>query len=395
MEKTKENNIINFPDNKANDDEFNYKRRKKRSNKNYSRFSLVIILLIFFLIVGIFAMIDDTSFNSTDIVNTDSISILSTENYCFSDYKEGYVFAKDGKISCFNTKQELQWEIDSSKTAPTVVTNDNYVLTYYKKDKLAVVTNGSKTRKINTDGNVIYGSVNKNGHVVLLIEEDGFKSQLAVYDDKGRLKLKWHNSDKYITSALLSDNNKTLIASEVRLLDSGVTSNILIADIRKELAFEEINLNDSVISELKFTAKNKFLAILDNKTVCYTTRKNEKWQIDYSGENLYTYDISNTNHIAFVFGKDDSALSNSIVHIYNENGKKIGSYTSDKRIYKIDMQKNTSLVTYDRNFEIINSSGKPVSETQLNIDIHDSIFIGNKKCALILSGSGASLVKTK
>ena len=39
------------------------------------------------------------SFVSTDAVNADTISILSTENYCFSAYKEGYIFAKDGKIS--------------------------------------------------------------------------------------------------------------------------------------------------------------------------------------------------------------------------------------------------------------------------------------------------------
>ena len=333
------------------------------------------------------------SFVSTDAVNADTISILSTENYCFSAYKEGYIFAKDGKISCFNTNQQLQWEVKSSKTAPTVVSNENYVLTYYKKDKLAVVTNGIKTRKISTDGNVIFGSVNKNGYVTLLIEEDGFKCQLAVYDKKGKLKYKWHNSEKYITSAYLSDNNKTLVVTELNLHDTGVVSNILIGDIRKELKFDEISLNDDVICDLKFISKNKFIVVLDSKTVCYSTKKHKKWEIDYSSENLYTYDISDTNYISLVFGKDDSALSDSCVWIYNGKGKRIGVYESDKRIYKVDMQNKTSLIAYDREFEIINSNGKVISDAMLNVDIHDSIFIGNRRCALILSGSGASLIK--
>ena len=390
MDKTKENNIVNFPDTKKTNIKFT-----KKKNNNSSKIYFVIIILLIVVIALFSAFRGSNSFKSTDSVNADTISILSTENYRFSAYKEGYVFAKDGKISCYNTNQQLQWEIESSKTAPMVVVNDNYVLTYYKKDKLAVVTNGSKTRKITTDGNVIFGSINKNGYVTLLIEEDGFKCQLAVYDKKGDLKYKWHNSEKYITSAYLSDNNKTIIASEVRLLDSGITSSILIGDIRKELLFEEILEKDDVICELKFISKNKFIAILDSKTVCYSTKKHKKWEIDYSGENLYTYDISDTNYISLVFGKDDSSLSNSLVRIYNSNGKKTGDYESEKRIYKVDMQEKTSLIAYDREFEIINSNGKLLSETALNIDIHDSIFIGNKKCALILSGSGASLVKPK
>lgn len=395
MDKTKDNNIINFPDNKTDNTQISQlhhtKRKQKYRKSNSYRFVFILIALIF--IIGIFMLIDDSSFNATNSVNTEPISILSTENYCFSKYKKGYIFAKDGKISCYNTNQQLQWEINSSKTAPTVITNDNYVLTYYTKDKLAIITNGTKTRKITTDGNVIYGNINKNGYAALIVEEDGFKSQLAVYDNNGKLKFKWHNSEHYITSAMLSDNNKTLIASEVNLSDNGISSKVLITDIKKELSFEELNFNDSVICSMQFASKNKFIAVLDNKTVCYSTGLNKKWEIDYSGNNLYTYDISDTNYISLVCGKDDSALSNSVVYVYNGNGKKIGEYNSEKRIYKIDMQDRTSLISYDRQFEIINGNGKRISSTDLNIDIHDSIFIGTKKCALILSGSGASLVR--
>lgn len=388
MDKTKENNIINFPDSTENNAaKFSHKHKK---NNNLA---LIILIFAFFLIIGIIFLFSDSTFNATNSVNSDPISILSTANYSFADYKEGYIFAKDGKISCYNTDQKLQWEIGGSKTAPTVVTNGKYALTYYTKDTLAVVTNGKRIKKITTDGNVAFASVNGNGYTTFIVNEDGFKSQIAVYDNKGDLKFKWHNSDKYITSAYLSNDNKTLIASEVRLVDSGVESQILISNIKKKNDFKEFNLKDSVICNLHFIAKNKFLAVLDNKTICYTTDMKEKWQIDYSSENLYTYDISNTNHLAFVFGKDDSVHSESYVNIYNTSGKKIGSYTSDKRINKIDMQGKTLLISYDRDFEIINGNGKVIAGSELNYDIHNSIFIGNKKCALILSGSAATLVK--
>ena len=396
MDKTKENNIINFPDHQIADIENSVKvnkTQKKRKKNNSSHFIILVAIVTFVFTVIVFSILDNSEFNSTDAVNTEPISILSTANYCFADYKEGYVFAKDGKISCYNTNQELQWEIDSSKTAPTIMTNGEYVLTYYNKDKLAVVTNGAKTHKIKTDGNVIYGSVNKNGYCALIVEEDGFKSQIAVYDNKGKLKVKWHNSERYIASVALSDNNKTLIASEIKLLDSDVNSSVLITDIRSELSFDEIDFKDSVICDLKFNSKNKFIAVLDDRTVCYSTGKNQKWRIDYAGKNLYTYDISNTNNIALVFDKDDSALSNSVVEFYNESGKQIGSYASESRIYKLDMQEKTSLIAYDRNIEVVNSKGRVISSGKLNVDIHDSIFMGNKKCALVLSGSGASLVK--
>lgn len=385
-------NILKFPESETHYSAISDKSEHKRHSGKKTGFILFCGAALAVFFITIFMVFGDTSFNRTDVVNTEPINVLSTESYDFAAYKSGYVFAKDGRISCFNSNQELQWEITGSKTAPTVVTNGRYALTYYTEDKLAVVTNGVKTRKINTDGNVLYGSVNSNGFCALIVEEDGFKNQIAVYDSDGKSLFKWHNSDRYITSVQLSDNNNSLAASELKLSDDGVFSNILLIDIRRDLDIEEISLGDCAVCGVQFISKNSFVAVTDGVTACYTTSKKEKWKIDYSGKVLFTYDMG-SDGIALVFGEDDSALSSSQIEYYNLKGKKTGSFKSGERVESIEIADNVSLLSYGRKISVVNCKGKELSAKVLNYDIKESIFIGNKKCALVISGSSASLIK--
>ncbi len=391
-----EGNVIPFPDGTPNEEmqENSGHRRKKsaKKNKNYGRTILFSVLAAVFILI-VFGIFGDSGFKSTDAVNTEPISVLSTANYSFADYKTGFVFAHDGKVSCYNTNLELQWETDGSKTAPTVKTNGKYALTYYIDDKVAVLSDGSSNKKIKTDGKVISASLNDNGYSTIIVKEDGFKNQVAVYDTDGNAVFKWHNSDRYIISSYLSNDNRMLVSGEVVMKDNRVTSNVLVIDTRKDLKINEISFDESAICDIHFVSKNRFIVVCDDKTACYNTKLSEKWLIDYSKKNLYTYDISDNDTLALVFGKDDSLLSSSDIEYYNTKGRKIGNFKSESRIDGIDMQGNYSLITYNRRLAVVNSKGKELSSKELNYDIRKCIFMGNRRCALVISGASASLVK--
>lgn len=354
---------------------------------------VIFILPVFAVVIVLFIIFGNSSFNGTDSVNTEPITVSGNDNFDFCEYKQGYIYAADGKISCYNTMQQLQWEINGSKSAPTIVTNNNYVLTYYKKDSTAYVTNGTKTVKIKAAGNVIFGSINKNGYVSLITEEDGFKNQIAVFDKKGKAIYRWHNSDKYITSAVLSDSNKILALSQIDFSDSGTQSNVIVRDIVNGKNINNVKCDDSVICKLYFTNKNQFVVVTDTKTFSSTAGAKIKWTVDYNGKKLYTYDISEKG-IALVFGEDDSALGKSIVKFYNYRGNQIGEFKSESKVKYIDMQGKRSMLVYSKGISVTNNKGKKLSDKSIGYDMKKCIYMGNKRCVLIVSGSGASLIKT-
>lgn len=383
-------NVLEFPTNK---NEFKEKKIRKAGyhKKNYT--SIIILAVIVLLTISAFVVRENGSNidNEAGDVNQNVIDNINGEGYAFEAYRDGYIYARNGKITFYNTNREAQWEVSGSKTSPKLTVSDEYVLAYYPNDKFVILTDGEYTKKIKTDGGVSYAHVNKHGYCALIVEENGFKNQVAVYDDSGKSLYKWHNSDEYVTAVQISDNNKHMIASAVDLDDNKVGTKVLIFDITKRKDAEVVRFSDAVICSVQFISKKDFIVILDNETVCCNINKKMNWTIDYKGKNLCTYDVNNIGNTALVFG-DDSAMTGSEVLFYNSRGKLKGESKTDTKVSQIDMQGSTALAVCEREFRILNSKGKLLHSQKLGYDARWSYFLGDKKTALAIAGSGAYIV---
>ncbi len=374
-------NILNFPKAKIKD---------KEENENpvqipYKNIFLYGVLIVFLIALILFAT-NDSSFNATNAVNTEPISLGSANNYALEAYREGYILAKDGRVSCYNTNQELQWEHSVSKTAPTIKTNDKYCLVYYNEDQIVLVTNGKRTRKLKTNANVIYGQVNKNGYCVLFLEEAGLKNKIVVYDNDGEIIYSRQNSDTHIPSAIICDDNHTLLTFELNPKES--TTVVKCADIRKSnKILTEIKYKDSVIGGCFFYRNSDFVVISENSIDSYSTKGHKNWSIDCTNTRISKFDYNDSNIFGVVYSMDDSANSSSEVAFYKTNGKKLSSYKSDKKIYDIDLCDKSALLRAERELVVINTKGKLLSSLNLPFDIRNSIFMANQKCAMIVSNS--------
>ena len=345
------------------------------------------ILLVMFLILVIFLVNSDSTFDSTNAVNEDTINLSVANNFDFEAYRDGYVIAKDGLISAFNTNQELQWEVTGSKTAPTIKTNGKYCLTYYNDDKVAIITNGEKTKKIKTTGDVQFGYVNKNGYCVLFLKEVGLKNKIAVYDRYGDMLYYMDNPDMYISSAILSDNNRTLVTTEISSKDENVSTNIHITDIRTNKEKNTITFENMISGGSYFKNKNEFITFFSSKMVCHNIAGKEKWSVGFDGKELVRYSYNPKSAIGLLFNVSSDEGIASEVRFYNTSGKRLGECSSAEKINTLSVCDKTVLLGLDRKIRIINTKGKLLSETELNYDIKDIEFLQTKKCALVLSNS--------
>ena len=378
--------IINFPSDKE-------KQNTKQGISGKLLFKCIgYILFVSFLIMIIFLVNGDTTFDSTNAVNEETINLSVANNFDFASYRDGYILAKDGFVSAFNTNQELQWEIKGSKTAPIVKTNGKYCLTYYNDDKLALITNGDKTQKIKTTGDVQYGYVNKNGYSVLFIKEVGLKNKIAVYDRYGDMLYYMDNPDKYISSAILSDNNRTLVTTEIFPKSQNVSTTVHIIDIRANKEKKKIVFENLVSGGCYFKNKNEFITFFSSKIVCNNISGREKWTVDFDGKQPVKYAYNGKNVIGLVFDVITDTGSASQAVFYNTNGKQIGTYDSNEKINSIDIHEKTVLLGLDRKLRIINTKGRELSSADVSYDIKDIIFMQTKKCALVLSSSSEARI---
>lgn len=356
----------------------------KSQNKSKVLFYAVAFLVFLVLIICNFAI--DSTFDSTTAVNTETISLSNVNNYDFASYKDGYVLAKDGKISCYNTNQSIQWEVAGSKTTPKIAVNGNYVLTYYADDAVAVVTDGDDTVKIATSGNVQHGYVNDNGYCAFLVDEFGLKNKIVVYNKKGEMIYYRNNPDKFIPQVILSDDNKTLVTLELMTNDSSVSSCLVVTDVKKNKEISKVVFDNSVPGGCVFFDSNTILTIFDSKLLSYDTDGKCNWEISFDEKTLYKYSYSD-GIIACVFNTDDSVSTGSEVVFYNERGKTNGKFNTEEKVQKIEYKDKNALLTYGKKLVLTNLKGKELAQADITYDMKEVYLMGTKKCALIGSNS--------
>ena len=280
----------------------------------------------------------------------------------------------------------MQWEVSGAKTTPKIKVNSKYVLVYYPENTYAVITNGKNTKKIKTQGKITYGYINKKGYSVLFYEESGLKEKIVVYNNKGEKIFYRDNPDKYISYAILSDNNRSLITIELKT-NNNLTSHLTVHDIRKNKRTASLEFKDSLVGGCTFVKKDKFIVVLPTKIICYDTQGKFVWESDHGEKQIYKYSISDNGLIALLFNEDDSAISDSELNVVNKKGKEVGNYKTKKKIYDIDIRDKNILLTMDRQLQLINSKGKFLSSVSVPYDFKETFYIANKKCALVITNS--------
>jgi len=387
------NNVIQFSGHKENIEK--NKEEKINSETGLSEqkpgFSIQRTLLYgAFIIVLLFIILyvtQDTSFKGTNSVNTEGIPLAGANNFDICGYREGFVLAKDGRISCYNTNQELQWEFVGSKTTPTLKANDKYVLVYYPEDKLAIVTNGKKTNEIKTKGNVSYGYVNKNGYCVLFTKESGLKNKILVYNNNGKQLYMRQNSDVHIPYAILSDDNKTLLTIELSTHKKQLLSNINICDIRqKDKILSQTEFKKETIAGCFFCGPSDFVVISENQMTAFNINGRKKWKKQFD-KKILKYDYNSSGVISLLFNEDDSASSGSEVAFFGTTGKKYSSYFCEKKISTMDINDKIAVFGTERRIITANTKGKFLSDVDIPYDVKKVIFMGTKKAVLILTNS--------
>ena len=388
MKENNEEKIISFPNKE--DDEVN-KSVKEKEKDDAPKFSYKRIIFYFSIVLClsmiIYLIVRDTSFDSTNTVNESPIILSGANNFDYARYREGFVLAKDGKISAFNTNQELQWEFTGSKTAPTIVVNDKYCLVYYCDDKMAVVTNGKDMSTLKTSGNVMYGHVNSNGWSVLFVEEAGLNNKIIVYDDEGEQIYLRQNADRYIPYAFMSDDNDYLVLLEMFQSEAGLSTEINIVDITEtEDNKKTINFGEQFVNGFFMYSENEFVVIKENSIEGYDIDGELSWNTPLN-KLVLKYAYNDDDIFALIFNEDDSATAGSEIKFFETDGTELSSYKTDKKITDIDLCDNNAVLRADRKLILINTKGKYISTSKVLYDIRDSAFMTTKKCSLILTSS--------
>jgi hypothetical protein len=354
---------------------------------------LIIAFITFFAYKGLQLLASLISSGEQIATKSQEVSITSAGTLDYERFKDGVLVANSGVISYMNSELETVWEKQGFEGIPVVQQNGEYAIVTYTDTSKAVLVNNDNVIPIECPGRIVSSYVNKHGYFALVTTEDGFKNQIAVYDNNGNAFYKWHSSENYVTGVAVSPDNKGMCATTIGFTENGFDSGLLMFDFGQNSPVSGQHQSDNLIMKIEYVAKNKIVAIGDKCTSFYKINGNKISDVAYGDKKLVTFEVTDTDKTVLCFSNDDSATSNSEVFSYTSKGKLYGKLDIVGRIFSVSSCGEKILLSKDSHLEVITDKCKRVKNASVVRDLKNSVLFDDGKYAFIISGNLVQVLK--
>lgn len=178
------------------------------------------------------------------------ITTINYENGTFSDaalFEAGIAYADNDSLFLARPGSVTTMKHTLGYSSPVVETSDDYVLVYDRGGMQAVLANSAAAvAELSLDSAIITGSMGQDGRFVLVTDEQGYRTAVAVYDTSGKEVFKYQSSEYYIVSADLSPDGKTLAALAFRQDGVTLNSHVLLYDVSSGSLDADVTLEDTL-----------------------------------------------------------------------------------------------------------------------------------------------------
>ena len=219
------------------------------------------------------------------------ITTINYENGTFSDaalFEAGIAYADNDSLFLARPGSMTTMKHTLGYSSPVVETSDDYVLVYDRGGMQAVLANSTTAvAELSLDSAIITGSMGQNGRFVLVTDEQGYRTAVAVYDTSGKEVFKYQSSEYYIVSADLSPDGKTLAALAFRQDGVTLNSHVLFYDVSSGSLDADVTLEDTLGMALCYSG-NTAAVLCDDGL----------YMIDRGGEAEHTLTVASSDLIS-------------------------------------------------------------------------------------------------
>ena len=121
--------------------------------------------------------------------------------------------------------------------------------------------------QVDTSGEILAVALNKDGYLTVTSNESGCKAAVRVYDASGQPVFAYRSADRFIMTAALSDDSRTLAAVTMGQSSGVFTSYVVFYRINSESALTTTALTGSLVYDL-IPMGSRFCAVMEEQ-LCF------------------------------------------------------------------------------------------------------------------------------
>lgn len=212
--------------------------------------------------------------------------------------------------------------------------------------------------RLDCGGEVLDASLNEKGWLTVVCNESGCKAAVRVYDSEGTPVFAFLSSDRFVMTAALSDDSRTLAAVTMGQ-ESGVFASYVVfyrANSEKEAA--RCTLRGSMVYDLT-AAGSGFCAVTEERLCFLDTNGEMTAAYDYGGDYLRRVSVSDDGYVSVLLGRYRSGTQHRLVTV-NSDGQELAAIELDAEVMSLSaagryvaVLESDRMVIYDKALETV------------------------------------------
>ncbi|MBE6988518.1 MAG: hypothetical protein E7432_07085 [Ruminococcaceae bacterium] len=212
-------------------------------------------------------------------------------------------------------------------SSPQLLTGDKRIIAYDKGgNEISIFGSYALLKQLQEENPVLWCNINKQGDLLVLFEEPGYKGSVKLYSEDSKQQFQWSSSEYYIISGCINNSGEKL--SLLCVGGENRRTFIRTYNIHNEEPLFEIDLGETIFYSMEYDNNDNLSVITENGLYTYDKNGQETSAYTYSAGSLSCYSHENGEmpllSIVTGSGKYKAVLVN--------DGEELHSFETDEEI---------------------------------------------------------------
>ena len=195
---------------------------------------------------------------------------------------------------------------------------------------LYVLSGKGLVYRLDCAGEILSASLNEKGWLTVVCGESGCKAAVRVYDQAGQPVFAFLSSDRFVMTAALSADSKTLAAVTMGQENGVFASYVVFYRINSDKEAARCTLRGSVVYDLTAAGRG-FCAVTEEQLCFLDTSGDMTAAYDYGGDYLRRVSVSTDGYAALLLGHYRTGTQNRLVTV-GVDGQQLASQELDAEV---------------------------------------------------------------
>ena len=242
--------------------------------------------------------------------------------------------------------------------------------------------------KLDCAGEVLNASLNQKGWLTVVCGESGCKAAVRVYDAEGEAVFAFRSSDRFVMTAALSADSRTLAAVTMGQENGVFASYVVFYRVNSDKAAGRCTLRGSVVYDL--TAAGSGFCAVTEEQLCFLSGDGVMTAAyDYGGDYLRRVSVSDDGYAAVLLGRYRTGTQHRIVTV-NGEGKELAALEIDAEVASLSAAGRYVAVLTGEELVIYDKQLKPCAQLQ-EVSQAREVLMRSDGSAVLAGSMAASL----